>query len=164
MVSASGLSTVTIRSTWGAGSATPLDVDIAALCLNASGKVRSDADFVFFNNPKAAGGAVERFSDDGEERLELALTKLPADVDAIAVVITVYESKGVFGDLSHARLTFDDSALGRIVDFDLTEHLADHSDTVYAHVARDGSRWILDAKAESFPGLLEIARSYGVNV
>lgn len=162
----SGLSTVTVRTTWraGAGASIPIDVDLAALLLNSAGRVRSDSDLVFFNNPQAADGAVKRFSDSGEEKLTMKLASLGADVDAIAIVVTVYDGKGAFGDLSAARLTIDDSGLGRIVDFDLTEGLYDCRGAIYATIVRDGERWILDAKAEYFPGLLEIASTYGVNV
>lgn len=166
MVSSSGLSTVTVRTTWraGAGASTPIDVDLAALLLNSAGRVRSDADFVFFNNAQASGGAVKRFSSAGAEKLTISLASLEADVESIAIVVTVYEGKGAFGDLSAARLTIDDAGLGRIVDFDLTEGLSDCRGAVYANIVRDGDRWILDAKAEYFPGLLEIASTCGVNV
>jgi len=34
------------------------DADASALLLTAAGRVRSDADFVFYNQPTGAGGAV----------------------------------------------------------------------------------------------------------
>lgn len=165
-MSSSGLSTVTVRTTWrsGAGASVAIDVDLAALCLSATGRVRGDDDFVFFNNPQSADGAVKRYSEDGEEKLKINLASVSDGVDAIAIVVTVYDGKGTFGDLSQARLTVDDAALGRVVDFDLTDGLNDCRGAVYALITRDGDRWILDARAEYFPGLLEIANAYGVNV
>ena len=35
-----------------------LDVDVCALLLGEDGRVRSDADFVFYNQPEAQDGAV----------------------------------------------------------------------------------------------------------
>lgn len=49
-------------------------VDIAAVLLDGSGKVRSDNDFVFFNNPKAHGVAL--ISD---EAITVDRSSVPAD-------------------------------------------------------------------------------------
>ena len=44
-----------VRATDGAA----FDLDGSAFLLNASGKVRSDADFIFYNQTKSADGSVE---------------------------------------------------------------------------------------------------------
>ncbi|HOX51016.1 MAG TPA: TerD family protein, partial [Fibrobacteria bacterium] len=44
-----------VRATDGAA----FDLDATAFLLNASGKVRGDHDFIFYNQPKSVEGAVE---------------------------------------------------------------------------------------------------------
>ncbi len=46
-----------IELVWSASAGVP-DVDVSALLLSGSGKVRSDDDFVFFNQPSHVSGAV----------------------------------------------------------------------------------------------------------
>ena len=48
-----------VRATDGAD----FDLDGSAFLLNASGKVRSDADFIFYNQPKSADGSVVHTGD-----------------------------------------------------------------------------------------------------
>lgn len=38
---------------------TDFDLDASVFLLNAAGKVRSDADFIFYNNAKSSDGSVE---------------------------------------------------------------------------------------------------------
>src|SRR4051812_23645447 len=52
-----GATSVTAVLGWTGGPGIP-DVDASALLLTATGKVRSDADFVFYNQPSHASGAV----------------------------------------------------------------------------------------------------------
>ena len=72
-----------VRATDGAA----FDLDGSAFLLNASGKVRSDADFIFYNQTKSADGSVEHTGDnrtgegDGDdESIIINLDQVPADV------------------------------------------------------------------------------------
>lgn len=63
------------------------DIDVSALLLGSDGQVRSDDDFVFYNAPVAADGAVRllgKRSDDeaAEDSVTEDLGSLPADVEA----------------------------------------------------------------------------------
>lgn len=63
-------------------------VDLSALLVAADGKVRSDDDLVFYNQPSAESGAVRHVAADGEgaERIEMDPAALPADVDRVVLV------------------------------------------------------------------------------
>lgn len=55
------------------------DADVSVLLLDANGKVRSDADFCFYNNPVAADGSVQLLgktptADGDEDRISFDLT------------------------------------------------------------------------------------------
>lgn len=72
------------------------DADVSVLLLDAGGKVRSDADFYFYNNPVAADGSVqllgkEPTGDGSEDRISFDLTAVPADVERIVVAASRYE-------------------------------------------------------------------------
>src|SRR6476620_3192595 len=84
------------RATDGAG----FDLDGAVFLVNAEGKVRSDADFVFYNNLKSTDGSVVHSGDnttgagDGDdETVTIDLTKVPADVDKIIFAVTIHEAE-----------------------------------------------------------------------
>ena len=79
------------------------DADVSVLLLDASGKVRSDADFYFYNNPMAPDGSVqllgkEPTGDGSEDRISFDLTAVPAEVDRIVVSASRYEGAR-FGEL-----------------------------------------------------------------
>ncbi|KUN90934.1 TerD family protein [Streptomyces caeruleatus] len=63
-------------------------VDLSALLVAADGKVRSDDDLVFYNQPSAESGAVRHVAADaqGPERVEMNPAALPADVDRVVLV------------------------------------------------------------------------------
>lgn len=63
-------------------------VDLSALLVAADGRVRSDDDLVFYNQPSAESGAVRHVAADAEgpERVEMNPVVLPADVDRVVLV------------------------------------------------------------------------------
>ncbi|MGW4032408.1 TerD family protein [Streptomyces sp. NPDC004838] len=63
-------------------------VDLSALLVGADGKVRSDDDMVFYNQPDAESGAVRHLpaAADALERIEVNPAALPADVDRVVLV------------------------------------------------------------------------------
>lgn len=73
---------VDVVVTWRAGST----VDPCALLVTAGGKVRDDADFVFYNQPRGAAGAVA-LSTDGQCSATLAveLSRLPAEITRVVI-------------------------------------------------------------------------------
>lgn len=63
-------------------------VDLLVFQVGPDGKVRSDADFVFFNQPSSPEGAV-RLSGD---RVAVDLATVPADVDKLVVAVALDDS------------------------------------------------------------------------
>ncbi|MFI6250233.1 TerD family protein [Streptomyces sp. NPDC051016] len=63
-------------------------VDLSALLVAADGKVRSDDDLVFYNQPSPESGAVRHLAADAEgpERIEMDPAALPPDVDRVVLV------------------------------------------------------------------------------
>lgn len=87
---------------WDSGELPGEDFDLDALTflLDDTGKVRSNDDFVFFNNRKSSEGAVEHLKDNrtgagegDDEIIRIDLTKVPTDVQKIVFAVSVYEAE-----------------------------------------------------------------------
>lgn len=161
-----------VRATDGAA----FDLDASAFLLNASGKVRGDHDFIFYNQPKSAEGSVEHTGDnrtgagDGDdESILVDLTKVPADVEKVAVCVTIHDAESKrqnFGMVSKAfvRCVNADSN-AEIVRYDLSEDYSVETALIFGEIYRAGSDWKFRAVGQGFAGGLgPLAKSFGVNV
>jgi tellurium resistance protein TerD len=176
--SAPGLTNILIglgwdaRATDGAG----FDLDASGFLLTAAGKVRSDADFIFFNQPASADGSVKHLGDnttgEGEgddEQMTVDLTKVPADVDKIAISVTIHEAearKQSFGMVSQAFVRVVNAAdNAEIVRYDLSEDFSIETALVFGEIYRNSGEWKFRAVGQGFQGGLgAMAKNYGVNV
>jgi tellurium resistance protein TerD len=175
---APGLSKMTIvlgwdtRATDGAG----FDLDGAVFLLNSTGKVRSDADFVFYNNLKSADGSIVHSGDnltgagDGDdETVTIDLASVPADIDKIVVGVTIHDAearKQNFGMVSKAFIRCINSDGGtEIARYDLSEDGSTEAAMVFGEVYRNGTDWKFRAIGQGFQGGLgPLAKSFGVAV
>jgi tellurium resistance protein TerD len=160
------------RATDGAG----FDLDGAVFLLDANGKVRSDADFVFYNNLKSVDGSVTHSGDnttgagDGDdETVTIELANVPAGVEKIAVCVTIHdaEARGQnFGMVSKAFVRCINAAgNAEIARYDLSEDGSTEAAMVFGEVYRAGTDWKFRAIGQGFKGGLgPLAKNYGVNV
>ena len=152
------------------------DLDASAFLCNAGGKVRSDMDFCFYNNKNVASGAVIHQGDnrtgegDGDdEQIEITLSKLPADVDKVAVVVTIHngdQNGQTFGQVSNAFIRLVDAANNNeVVRYDLSEDASVETAMILGEVYRHGAEWKFRAVGQGFKGGLgPLAGHFGVNV
>ena len=160
------------RSTDGAA----FDLDGAVFLLGTSGKVRSDADFVFYNNLKSADGSIVHSGDnltgagDGDdETVTIDLSKVPADIDKIAVCVTIHDAEArrqSFGQVSKAFIRcVNATGNTEIARYDLSEDSSTEAAMIFGEVYRAGSDWKFRAIGQGFKGGLgPLAKNYGVNV
>ncbi|MFD0408516.1 TerD family protein [Kitasatospora sp. NPDC127116] len=157
---------------WSATPGAP-DVDASALLLGASGKVRSDADFVFYNQPRHPSGLVRHLpkqqTSGGAEiidTIEVELGKLPTEVDR--VVLAGSSEGGPFRAVPGLRLLLFDATAGEGVPA-LAEFGIDDAENVTALVAgelyrRSGS-WKFRAIGQGYTsGLIGLATDFGIMV
>src|SRR6478672_9558368 len=148
-----------IRSTDGAG----FDLDGAVFMLNHAGKVRSDADFVFYNNLKSVDGSVVHSGDnrtgagDGDdETLTIDLAKVPADVDKIAVCVTIHDAEARrqnFGQVAKAFVRcVNANGNTEIARYDLSEDGSTEAAMIFGEVYRAGGDWKFRAIGQGFKG------------
>lgn len=174
---APGLSKILVGLGWDARSTdgAAFDLDGSAFLLNATGKIRSDADFIFYNNLKSSDGSVEHTGDnttgEGEgddESISVNLSAVPADVDKIVVAVTIHEAETRsqnFGQVTNAfvRVVNADNS-SEIARYDLAEDASTETAMVFGEVYRAGSEWKFRAVGQGFAGGLgPLAAGYGVN-
>lgn len=155
---------------------TDFDLDASVFLLNAAGKVRSDADFIFYNNAKSSDGSVEHTGDnrtgEGEgddESIIVDLSKIPADVEKIAVCVTIHDAevrKQNFGMVSSAYVRCVDQSNGiSVAQFDLSEDASTESAMIFGELYKNNGDWKFKAIGQGFNGgLSPLAKNYGVNV
>jgi tellurium resistance protein TerD len=152
------------------------DADASAFLLGASGKVRSDADFIFYNQKETADGSIKHMGDNrtgagegDDEQIVVQLNKVHADVQRIVVSVTIHEAaarKQNFGQIQKAFIRIVNKKTGNeIAKFDLSEDASVETAMVFGEVYRNGTEWKFKAVGQGFAGGLEpLAKSYGVNI
>lgn len=127
--------------------------------LNADGKVTGDADFIFYNNRSAAGGAVKLLPGHQHANLQLALERIPETIQKIAITLVIDGNDTISG-LSQLRLT----ATG-IAEFNVDLKGRSEKAVIMGEIYRHQGQWKLRAQGQGFNGGLEpLAVSYGVDV
>src|ERR1700712_363291 len=88
-------------------------VDLAALLVTASGKVRSDDDFVFYNQPNGPGVQLQPPST-----LQLNLPAVPAEIDKIVLTASLDGTgPATFGAAGQLSIAVRDGGGAEIVTF-----------------------------------------------
>ncbi len=137
--------------------------DVTAYLLGANGKVRSDTDMVFYNQPTGAGGAV-RFEPGPPARFDLDLSAMPGDVAKVVVCLTL-DGGRTFAALSACRLGLLSKAGEERLSFAPTTAGASEAAMMLAELYRHGGGWKLRAVGQGFNGgLAPLARSFGIDV
>lgn len=152
------------------------DLDASAFMLKADDKVRSDSDFIFYNQTKSTCGALEHTGDnrtgagDGDdETLVVLLDKVPADIQKIAFTVTIHEAesrKQNFGQVSHAYVRIINQESGvEVARYDLSEDASIETAMIFGEIYRHNNEWKFKAVGQGYAGGLgALARQYGINV
>ncbi|MEH4263632.1 TerD family protein [Klebsiella aerogenes] len=151
------------------------DLDASAFLLSETGKVRSDSDFIFYNNLKSADGSVTHTGDnrtgegDGDdESLIIKLDMIPANVVKIVFVVTIHDAqmrRQSFGQVSGAfiRLVNNDSQL-EVARYDLTEDASSETAMLFGELYRHNGEWKFRAVGQGYAGgLSSVCAQYGIN-
>ena len=175
---APGLTTVNVGLGWDtrATDGSGFDLDASVFIHNDGGKVRSDGDFVFYNNKAGANGAVTHQGDnttgegDGDDEVVVVnLDKLPADVAKMSFCVTIHDAevrKQNFGMVSNAYIRVVNATGGaEIARYDLSEDASTETAMIFGELYRHGGEWKFKAIGQGFAGGLgPLAKSFGVNM
>jgi stress response protein SCP2 len=139
-------------------------VDLSALLLTETGRVRSDGDFVFYNQPAAPGLTWLTGGAGGSQRVEIDLSAVPADVDRVIAVISPDDRTTKFGSgpAPVARLVEANGAeLGTFTMDGLSEERA----VIAWELYRRAGAWKVRAIGQGYSGgLAQLIAAHGVDV
>ncbi|MFE5915586.1 TerD family protein [Streptomyces sp. NPDC056468] len=144
------------------------DADVSVLLLDTNGKVRSDADFYFYNNPVAADGSVQLLGktpteDGNEDRISFDLTAVPPEVDRIVVAASRY-GEARFGELDALQVRLADAAGESLLRFAIDD-AGEVSAIIFGEVYRRGEEWKFRAVGQGYDtGLAGLATDFGVDI
>ncbi|WMD06965.1 TerD family protein [Streptomyces sp. FXY-T5] len=151
---------------WRTGPGVP-DVDASALLL-VSGKVRSDADFVFFNQPAHSSGAVrhEGKRDTGgrvTDTLLVDLARVEPEIETL--VLAASSDGGAFGQVPDLYIEVQDATQGRpVARFDNPGATTETAFVLGEFYRRQGA-WKFRAVGQGYSSGLEgLATDYGITV
>ena len=150
------------------------DLDAAAFLLGAAGKVRSDADFIFYNQKEGPGVVHTGDNRTGEgegddESIEVDLSAVPADVERISFTVTIDQADAKrqnFGMVENSYIRICDAVSGtELVRYDLGEDFSVETAIVVADLYRHGGEWKFNAIGSGFQGgLAALCQNFGVNI
>ena len=161
-----------VRSTDGAD----FDLDASVFLLNESGKIRSDQDFIFYNNLKSSDGSVEHTGDnrtgEGEgddEAIKVQLPSVPNDVQKLVVAVTIHDADSRnqnFGMVQNAFIrVVNAESNNEITRYDLSEDASTETAMIFGELYRHNNEWKFRAVGQGYNGGLgPLARNFGVNV
>jgi len=175
---APGLTAVTVGLGWDerATDGSEFDLDASVFVCGANGSVRSDQDFIFYNNTKGVNGAVEHMGDNrsgagegDDEQVKVQLDALPADVSKLVFAVTIHDAEARnqnFGMVSNAFIrVVNQAGESEIVRYDLSEDFSLETALIFGEVYRHNDEWKFKAIGQGFAGGLgPLAKNHGVNI
>lgn len=151
------------------------DLDASAFLLNNSGKVRNEADFIFYNQLRSPDGSVEHTGDnrsgqgDGDdESVKIDLSRVPVDVDKIVITVTIHDAdarRQNFGQVANAFIRVVNEVNGQeVVRFDLAEDYSTETAMVFGELYRHNGEWKFRAVGQGYSGgLSAMCRQFGIS-
>lgn len=155
---------------WTPGPGVP-DVDASALLLGPEGRVRSDEDFVFYNQPRHPSGVVRRLPkkqvpEGLTDTVEADLAALDPSVDQ--VVLAASSDGASFQHVNDLRILLYDAAQADgdpLAVFDVRPETGEETAVICGELYRRGSGWKFRAVGQGYPtGLIGLATAFGILV
>src|SRR5512139_2637631 len=142
--------------------------DASALLLAASGRVRGDDDFVFYNQPAHPSGAVRhegKREQTGEVRETLLVTLTSVEPSIEKVVLAASADGGTFGRIPGLHIRLLDAETGtELARFDSTDATTETAFVLGELYRRQGG-WKFRAVGQGYDsGLAGLATDFGISV
>lgn len=173
-----GLKRILIGLGWDARSTdgADFDLDASAFMLGANGKVPNEKAFIFYNNLKSVDGSVEHTGDnktgsgDGDdEAIKVNLDQVPADVQTVAITVTIHDAEGRKQNFGHVKNAFirivNDETDKEIARYDLSEDYSTETAMIFGEIYRHNGDWKFRAVGQGYSGgLAAMCAQYGIDV
>ena len=186
---APGLSKITLGLGWGkrVTAGTEFDLDASAFLITEAGKVRSDADFIFYKQTTSTCGSVQHSGDNrtgegsgDDEKVHVDLSKIPADVQKVVFTVTIYDFQSRrqnFGMVSDAYIRIFDQeqsvvdplsgerVFKEIARYDLSEEASNVTAMIFGELYRHNGEWKFRAVGQGYNGgLRAMCGQYGISI
>ncbi|MET9903115.1 TerD family protein [Streptomyces sp. NPDC006446] len=155
---------------WTPGQGVP-DVDASALLLGPGGRVRSDEDFVFYNQPRHPSGKVwrlgkKRVTEGLTDTIQTDLTGVESSVGRILLVASADDV--TFDHVRDLRILLYDAAVTDgepLAYFDIKPETGAETALICGELYRRGDGWKFRALGEGYSnGLVGLATDFGISV
>jgi tellurium resistance protein TerD len=153
-----------------------LELDSSVFMVKADGKVRSDSDFIFYNNLRSLDGSVRHSGDNptgtgsrDKQTVRVELAKVPAEISKLIFAVSIYEAerrRQNFGMVQSAFIRVinnqNDWEMGR---YDLSQGSTLCTAMIFGELYRWRNEWKFRAVGQGFKdGLGPLAKWFGVDV
>ena len=153
------------------------DLDSSVFMVGEDGKVPSDAEFIYYNQPKHPSGAVTHNGDNKKgtevagkdaETIDIDLTKVPDNIKKIVITATIYDPEGKlnFGQVSDSFIRISNAETKeQVCRYDLEEVFSMETAIVVGEIYNYNGDWKFQPVEKGFNGgLAALCAFYGVDV
>lgn len=138
--------------------------DLSALLVKADGKVRTDEDFIFYNQPQGPGVVCHPPAGGSPWRIEVNLQAVPAEISTVRIVSSLDDSTQRFGQFPAPVAHITDSSGAVQAQYEVTG-LSTESIVVALEFYRRGDSWKIRAVGQGYAGgLADLITDHGVSV
>lgn len=142
----------------------PVPADVSALLVTEQGRVRSDADFVFYNQPNGPGVQLQPSATGGPASLRVWPGAVPPDIAQVRAVITLADTNATFGQFAPPVVVVADAAGTVLYDYRI-EGLSSESVVIALELYRRGEAWKVRAVGQGYAGgFAALVTDHGVTV
>ncbi|MFD6182727.1 TerD family protein [Streptomyces goshikiensis] len=144
--------------------AAPVRLDVSGLLLAADGKVRSDADFIFYNQPSGPGVSYRSGGGSAPDSITVDTGALPPGIERIVVTASPDAAGQSFQGVEPTA-TVRDADGGAVIATFTPPKLGAETALVVVEVYQRGGVWKVRAVGQGYAnGLAGIATDFGVSV
>lgn len=136
-----------------------VDLDVSAFMLqgNAPMKLLAMEHAIYFNNPASIDGSVRLSGDsrdgtvgDIDEEIYVDVTKIPDNVNAIAIYVNIFKPAITFSKVQKAKAIVSNQDGKLLARFDMSSQLTDENSLLVGVIKRNGRAWDFIAKGEGY--------------
>jgi tellurium resistance protein TerD len=141
------------------------DLDASVFLVGANGKVISDNHFVYYNNLKSPDDAVihtgDNLTGDGDgddEKIQVDLSKISADVNEICFVVTIHHAdtrRQNFGQVRNSFIRVIDQSNTELVKYELDEDFSIETAVEFGRIYKRNNEWKFEAVGQGMKGGLQ---------
>ncbi|WP_445283334.1 TerD family protein [Streptomyces sp. DSM 118148] len=143
--------------------AAPVRLDVSGLLLTADGKVRSDDDFIFYNQPGGPGVTYRSGGGAAPDAIEVDTAAVPPDIEKIVVTASPDAAGQTFQGIEPTATVRD--AAGSVLATFTPPRLGSETALVVMEIYRRNGQWKARAVGQGYAnGLAGIATDFGVTV